>query len=681
MTQNLLARETSPYLLQHKDNPVHWRPWGPDALAEAQARHVPILLSIGYAACHWCHVMAHESFEDPATARLMNELFVNVKVDREERPDIDAIYQNALAISGEQGGWPLTMFLMPDGAPFWGGTYFPPVSRYGRPGMRDLCREMARVFAQEKDKVAAARKKLMDGLAHMARGANPSAEAILLDLDQITNIARGATRDSDPFSGGLGSAPKFPQPFVYELILRAYLRTGEKPFRDAVMLTLTHMAQGGIYDHLGGGFSRYSVDDAWLVPHFEKMLYDNAQLVDLYALTYAATGNELFKRRIEETIEFLVREMQLPSGCFAASLDADSEGHEGKFYVWSKAEIAVALTSDADRFMAAYGVSADGNWEGTNILNRLGSVDDLDAAEESRLAHCRQILLAARSRRIRPGFDDKVLTDWNGLTIHGLARAGMIMNRADWILIAAKCFETIVETMSHGDRLFHSSRQGINGAIGLAEDYANMARAALSLHQATGDPSYLDHAIRWADVMHRHFEANDLGGYYMSADDADGLIVRTRSAFDNAIPSANGTMMMVLAYLYHLTGDKYFEARALQVLNGFSGELARGRYGLAMLLNGYDLLVDPVHIFVIGPSEDALYQPMLTMILAAGIPNLVLDRRPHGDDLPRDHPAFAKIAIAGRPTAYICRNRTCSVGLTTLDDLALRLAQLKPQTR
>jgi len=680
VTQNLLADQTSPYLLQHKDNPVHWRPWGTAALDEARARNVPILLSIGYAACHWCHVMAHESFEDPVTAALMNELFVNIKVDREERPDIDAIYQNAIAVSGEQGGWPLTMFLAPNGEPFWGGTYFPPNSRYGRPGLRDLCREMARLCAQEPDKIVAARARLMDGLGRIAKGAEPGTAGLSLSMEQVDAIARLATRDSDPFCGGLGMAPKFPQPFVYEMILRAYLRTGQTAFRDALTLTLTRMAQGGIYDHLGGGFSRYSVDDEWLVPHFEKMLYDNAQLIDLYALAYAAFGTDLYRRRVEETIEFMVRDLRTASGGFAASLDADSDGHEGRYYVWAKGEVSVVLTSVAERFIQVYGVTQEGNWEGTNILNRLGFMDDLSDQEEADLSIARKLLLRARTRRTPPGFDDKILADWNGLVIHALARAAMIFHRPDWLDLARQAFAAITTSMSSCGRLYHSSRNHHMGAMGMADDYANMARAALTLHQATNDPAYLTQAIDWAEVLHAYFDAGEMGGYYMVATDAEDLIVRTRTAYDNATPAANGTMVIVLAHLYHLTNQDYFEGRALKLINAFAGELTKGRYGLASLLNGFDLLSDPVHAFVIGPPDDPHYQPMLDMIFATGLPNLILDRRLHTDDLPRQHPAFAKIAIGGRTTAYICRNRTCSIGLTNLDALAQALFNLKPKT-
>src|SRR5690348_17105124 len=389
---NRLGEETSPYLLQHKDNPVHWRPWGEAALAEARATGKPILLSVGYAACHWCHVMAHESFEEEATARVMNELFVNIKVDREERPDVDAIYMGALHELGEQGGWPLTMFLTSDAEPFWGGTYFPKEQRYGRPAFVSVLNEVARVYRDEPDKVRQNADVLKDRLkpGHHVSASAPPSEEMLADL------GRRLVQAIDPANGGIRGAPKFPQPQFFGFLWRAGLRYGFANPLEAVDLTLTHIAQGGIYDHLGGGFSRYSVDERWLVPHFEKMLYDNAQLVELLALAHARTGKPLFATRARETVAWLAREMTAPGGAFAASLDADSEGEEGKFYVWSLAQVEQALgKDDAALFARHYDVTESGNFEGHNILNRL-TREPTDAATEDRLAAMRAKLLAVR---------------------------------------------------------------------------------------------------------------------------------------------------------------------------------------------------------------------------------------------------------------------------------------------
>jgi len=677
LTRNLLDRETSPYLLQHKDNPVHWRAWGPEALAEAKTRGVPILLSVGYAACHWCHVMAHESFEDEEIASVMNELYVNIKVDREERPDIAAIYQNALALTGEQGGWPLTMFLTPEGEPFWGGTYFPPVSRYGRPSFRDLLHEIARIHRDEPEKVSGSKARLLHGLNLMARGRTTDG-LITLKPIFIFSAARFAADQTDPISGGLGQAPKFPQPFIYELVWRGFLNDGDPALAQAVMTTLTHMAQGGIYDHLGGGFSRYSVDDAWLVPHFEKMLYDNAQLIDLYAGIWSMTGRPLFARRVEETIAFLLREMITPDGGFAASLDADSEGEEGKFYVWTAAEINVLLTDQADEFREAYAVSLRGNFEGHTILNRLHRLADAEPALQSRLDAARAVLLAARSKRVRPGFDDKVLADWNGLTIHALARAGALFDRPDWTHAAVRAFEAIARTMSDGKRLYHSARNGRTGAEGMAEDYAAMARAALQLHKVTGDTAYLEQAIIWVDVLHDHFRDPDRHGYFMTADDAEGLIVRSRNVLDNAVPSANGLMMGVLAHLFHLTGNEVYRARADELVTAFTGDVAAGRYGAACFLNGFDLLTDPVHVTVIGHSDDPGRTALINCALRCGLPNLILDRRCPDETVPPTHPAYGKTLVGGASAAYLCRGETCSLPITSPQALQAALAALIP---
>ena len=413
---NRLCRETSPYLLQHQDNPVHWWAWGPEALAEAKRTGKPILLSVGYAACHWCHVMAHESFEDAETARVMNDLFVNIKVDREERPDVDAIYMAALHELGEQGGWPLTMFLTSDAEPFWGGTYFPKESRYGRPAFAQVLKEIARIYREEQGKVRQNADALKDRLAPKFEEGGPDAipgDAALADL------ARRLLQLVDPTHGGIRGAPKFPQVQFFNFLWRAGLRYGLPNPLQAVELTLAHIAQGGIYDHLGGGFARYSVDERWLVPHFEKMLYDNALLLELMTEVWRETKSPLFATRVSETVDWLLREMVTEEGGFASSLDADSEGEEGKFYVWSLAEIEEVLGACRMRVSSPkiYDVTPEGNFEGHTILNRINSLELRDAATEARLTLMRKKLLARRASRVRPGFDDKVLADWNGLMI------------------------------------------------------------------------------------------------------------------------------------------------------------------------------------------------------------------------------------------------------------------------
>ena len=509
--QNRLAQETSPYLLQHQHNPVDWWAWGPAALAEAKRSNRPILLSVGYAACHWCHVMAHESFEDDATARVMNELFVNIKVDREERPDIDQIYMAALHHLGEHGGWPLTMFLTPAGEPIWGGTYFPKTSRYGKPAFVDVLREIARLFREEPQKIETNRAALMEQLAATAR--KPG--TVTIGAAELDNAARQLGGIIDPVNGGTRGAPKFPQAALFELLWRGGLRNGEARYFAAVEITLDHICEGGIYDHLGGGFSRYSVDEQWLVPHFEKMLYDNAQLLELLAIAHRRSGKPLYRQRARETVEWLTREMTTPEGAFSASLDADSEGEEGKFYVWSLAEVMRELGSeDGEFFGRHYDVTLGGNFEGHNILNRLEPTERSEA-DEARLAGLRAKLLAARAARVRPGLDDKVLADWNGLMIAALANASLMFDEPSWLDIAARAFDFVASTMTRGDRLGHSWRQGQLKFPGLASDFAAMIRAALALYEATGKKPYLDQALAWQHALDRDY-ADAATGHLLS---------------------------------------------------------------------------------------------------------------------------------------------------------------------
>ncbi len=489
---NALAAATSPYLLQHQDNPVEWREWNEATLALARSLNRPILLSVGYAACHWCHVMAHESFENAATAAVMNRLFVNIKVDREERPDLDTVYQQALAVMGQQGGWPLTMFLTPSGEPFWGGTYFPTEPSYGRPGFVQVLEQVAELWRGGNERIASNRKAIGQALTRLA-SPEPGQP---LPAETGLAVARQMAERFDTIHGGLMGAPKFPQAPILRLIWEEARRSGDRTLRHRVLHTLARICQGGIYDHLGGGFARYSVDAYWLVPHFEKMLYDNAQLLELLASAHAATGDALFAARAEETVAWLQREM-LVEGAFASALDADSEGEEGRFYVWDAVEIDQLLGSDAPIFRLAYGVTDTGNWEGHNVLNRLHEHGLPAEGDVAVLTRCRETLLAARELRIRPGRDDKVLADWNGLMIAALARASGQLGQPDWLGLAEDAFASVLRHMSEGDRLFHSWRAGRRLPMAFLDDYAQMSRAALALFQQTGNPGYLDHARAW----------------------------------------------------------------------------------------------------------------------------------------------------------------------------------------
>ncbi len=667
---NRLAGATSPYLLQHQHNPVDWWQWGLDALAEAKRANKPILLSVGYAACHWCHVMAHESFENDDTARVMNELFVNIKVDREERPDIDQIYMQALHLLGEQGGWPLTMFLTPAGEPVWGGTYFPPDARYGRPAFTDVLREVARLFREEPQKIEQNRAALLANLAMKARPAGK----VVIGRKELDAAARQLGNMIDAINGGIRGAPKFPQPAMLEMLWRAGQRTGDTRFFEVVELSLDRMCEGGIYDHLGGGFSRYSVDEKWLVPHFEKMLYDNAQLLELLALAFQRSGKALFRQRARETVEWLTREMTTKEGAFCASLDADSEGEEGKFYVWSLGEIGHVLgVADGEFFARHYDVTENGNFEGHNILNRLRRMDRSEA-DEARLAGLRAKLLAARAKRVRPGLDDKVLADWNGLMIASLVNAGIALNEPSWLALAKRAFAFIADAMSKGDRLGHSWREGRLLFPGLASDFAAMIRAALALYEATGEQPFLDIALRWQRALDAHYADTDTGGYYLTADDAEGLVLRPHSTADDATPNPNSVAAGNLVRLAMLSGDDQWRERADRLFDGILAAAQRNLFSHVALLNSLDLRLRAMEIVTTGREYERFAQAALKLPF---LDRIVL-RAPRADALPKAHPAQAKIAAATAETsAFICVGETCSLPVASVNDIAAMAAAMR----
>jgi hypothetical protein len=658
---NLLAHETSPYLLQHKDNPVHWRPWGRAAIEEAERTGKPILLSIGYAACHWCHVMAHESFEDPATAAVMNRLFVNIKVDREERPDIDQIYMAALHALDDQGGWPLTMFLTPGGEPIWGGTYFPKESRYGRPSFVAVLEEVARLFRDEPDKIDANHRYLVERLRTARR-----ADALPLGTPLLYEAASRLLSLMDPVAGGTRGAPKFPQASLLTFLWRTGQRTGDTRYRDIVRLTLQQISSGGIYDHIGGGFCRYSVDAQWLVPHFEKMLYDNAQLIERLTYAWLETREPLFKQRVEETVEWLLREMRT-EGAFAASLDADSEGEEGRFYVWRPDEVRAALDAeDAARFGAAYDITPAGNWEGTSIPNRLGR--DFDAGEDAKLTPLRARLLDVREKRPRPGRDDKILADWNGLMIAALALAAWSFDRADWIDAARHAYAFVTRTMMRDGRLGHSWRAGRLLYPGFATDHAALAKAALALHHATQEQAYLDDAQRFAAVLSAHYGNPDPGGYFTTADDSDPLIVRPRSFHDEAVPSATSLAAETLVRLWYLTGSERYRREVDALLEKNSGAIGQNLFATTGLLSALDLRLSARQIVIVLP-EGGSAAPLLDLFRAHWREHFILSVISGENTLPVTHPAHGKAAIAGKTTAYVCRGETCSLPVTEPADL------------
>ncbi len=664
MSENRLGRETSPYLLQHKDNPVHWWAWGPEALAESKSTGKPILLSVGYAACHWCHVMAHESFEDDATAAVMNELFVNIKVDREERPDIDAIYMSALHALGEHGGWPLTMFLDSEARPVWGGTYFPKDNRYGRPAFTDVLRRVSNIFTEEPDKVAENARLLTERLQTPAGGSGIAA----VDDGLLKELTQKMVSAIDPVHGGIKGAPKFPQFNFFWLLWRGGIRYDDAPSREAVVLTLANICQGGIYDHLGGGFSRYSTDERWLAPHFEKMLYDNALLIELLTEVQRENKSPLFEARIAETVTWLEREMIAEGGGFAASLDADSEGVEGKFYVWTLPEILSVLgPEDGPVFAKAYDVTAEGNWEDHTILNRLARLELGSPEEEEHLAQMRAKLLKVRSTRVRPGWDDKVLADWNGLMIAALSRAAMIFEQPGWLQLATRAFDFVATRMVEDGRLAHAHRAGQNKAPATASDYANMIWAALRLYEATSAPRYVEQAIAWTDVLDRHYWVADGGGYATSADDTKDVIVRMRPGSDDAMPNANPIMISNLTVLGGLTGESRYTERAAATLASFGGDIGRNIVAHTGLLAAAIDLIAPQQVVVAGLDLEG-GQALMEVIRSTSLPGafqIGLDAQAS--------PKFAalrdKQPVNRSGTAYVCLGPQCSAPLNEASDL------------
>ena len=608
--------------------------------------------------------MAHESFEDDTTAALMNQLFVNIKVDREERPDIDAIYMKSLHALGEQGGWPLTMFLDSDARPFWGGTYFPPTSRYGRPGFCDVLREVARIYAQEPDKVSHNAGLLIGALQEKSE----RPDARILGDDELADLTQRMLRAVDARSGGLAGAPKFPQWNFFWLLWRGAMRFDNAQAKDAVELTLTHICQGGIYDHLGGGFARYSVDAQWLVPHFEKMLYDNALLVDLMCEAYRETANPLFAARIEETIDWISREMIAEGGGFAASLDADSEGEEGKFYVWTRREVEEVLGApDAQVFCEVYDVTESGNWEGHTILNRLHHLTLRAESEEQALAEMRAKLLSRRAVRVRPGWDDKVLADWNGLAIAAITHAANVFDRADWLAMARTAFQFVATHMESDGRLMHSWRLGKLSAPATSSDYANMIWGALRLYQATNDATYLETAKRWSDVLDRHFWLPE-GGYALSADDTPDVIIRMRGAHDDATPNSNAVMLSNLVALSLLTGSGTYMQRALAVRAAFAADVVAAPMGHSGLLaNSLDLNA-PQHVVVVSPDTPVvpgvLHRSMFAVSLPGAVQQWLADAH-----MPTTGPLAGKKAIGGKETAYACIGPQCSLPIADAEPL------------
>jgi len=667
---NRLAGETSPYLLQHANNPVDWWPWSADALARAKLTDRPIFLSIGYAACHWCHVMERESFEDEATAAYLNEHFVPIKVDREERPDLDQVYMSAVQAMTGGGGWPMSVFLTPDGKPFYGGTYFPDEPRHGMPSFHQVLEGVRRAYSEQRAEVEQAGVRLVSALVEQGRLPAGGAPPTTTVLDAATAAIEGSF---DPRNGGWGEAPKFPQPMTIEYLLRRHLATGDPRPLAVARRSLDAMADGGIRDQLGGGFHRYATDAIWLVPHFEQMLYDNAQLARVYVHAWQVTGDERYREVAEDTLDYVLRELTTGDGAFAASQDADTDGVEGATFTWTAAEIREVLGEDAPAFTAAFGVTDDGNWEGVSILSRVLPRGDEEA--EARLARARTALLERRGARPQPARDDKVLAAWNGLAIAALADAGRLPSGDRYVVAAVRAADAVLAGLLAGDgRLRRSWKDARATGDGVLEDYADLADGLLALYEATFDERWFGVAAGLADQILDRF-ADPGGGFFDTATDHEPLITRPRDLQDNAVPAGGSMATLVLLRLAALTGDGRYRSAAERALGTVGGFLARYPTAFANWLSAADFALAPVvEIAVVGEPGSADMDRLLAPVREGYRPNQVLavTAEPVTSTIPL---LGGRFALHGRPTAFVCRNFACRQPVDEPEALAALLLE------
>ncbi len=670
---NRLAQETSPYLRQHRDNPVDWYPWGEDAFARARTEDKPVMLSVGYSACHWCHVMAHESFEDHATAAVLNELFVNVKVDREERPDVDAIYMAATQATTGHGGWPMTVFMTPDGQPFYCGTYFPKAPRHGMPAFLDVCRAIDDAWRNRRDELVEQAGRLVDAidrdelLGDGASASRPPADEGLAARALDAGYTALRQRHDDQF-GGFGRAPKFPQPANVALLLRAYARNRSAVTLAMVTTTLDAMASGGMYDHLGGGFARYSVDGVWLVPHFEKMLYDQAQLIGLYTHAWQLTGEPRYCQVVEETVAYLLRDLRHDDGGFFAAEDADSEGEEGLFYTWTPAEMRGVLGADADTAMEWYGVTTEGNFEGRSILNRIPRRGEWARPPEIEALRAR--LFEARATRVRPGLDDKVLTEWNALALAALADAAAAFERADWLDATREAAEFLLSSLRRPDGRWLRSWQADGGArhLAYAADHAALVDAFTRLAEATGEARWLAAAVDTAQSMLGLFWDDDGGGLFTSGHDAEALVTRPKDVLDDATPSANSTAAVALLRLGALTGVDRFTQRAGEIITRSLPAAAEHPLAFTHLLAAVDLDVHGITEVVVTGDRPDLVGALQTRY----VPDVVLA---WGERVP-DSPLWQGRDESGADgRAYVCHHYVCEAPVTSPEVLVAALTR------
>jgi uncharacterized protein len=674
---NRLIDETSPYLLQHAHNPVDWYAWGEEALKRAKQEDKPILLSIGYSACHWCHVMEHESFEDEETARLMNEHFVNIKVDREERPDLDQIYMTSVQMMTGHGGWPLTVFLTPDLVPFYGGTYFPPEDRYNMPGFPRVLISVAQAYRSRPEEI---KQTAWSILSELRRTNLTSESKEVLTTSVLDSAYRGISRTFDPTHGGFGNAPKFPAPMVLEFLLRTYTRTGETTVLNMVTTSCRKMAEGGLYDQIGGGFHRYSTDAQWLVPHFEKMLYDNAQLSLLYAHLYQVTNDDHFRQIAESTLDYVIREMKDDEGGFYSTQDADSEGVEGKFFVWSEQEIKEILgETDGELFCAIYGVTHEGNFEEKNILHVARDMEDVARHAgvpvyylENLLDRAKQELFQAREKRIKPGRDEKILTAWNGMMMASFAECSAIFNRPDYREVAIRNAQFLLSKLEKEGLLLRTYKDGQSKLNAYLEDYSYLADGLIKLYEVTGDLRWLQEATRITDKMVEEFWDSQEGGFFYTGKSHENLIVRNKDFFDNATPSGNSVAAELLLRLSVLTGNEEYRRYAINILRLVHEMVTKYPSAFGRTLCAIDFyLSTPLEIAVVGNyGADEIFAEVWKNYL----PNKVIALSADAVNESTVPLLKGRTAIGGAATVYLCENYSCQMPVTTAGELSDQLA-------
>ena len=660
MTKNLLNKETSPYLLQHKDNPVNWYPWSEEAFKKAKSENKPVLLSVGYAACHWCHVMAHESFEDEETAKLMNREFINIKLDREERPDLDSIYQNALALLGQQGGWPLTMFLSSNKKPFWGGTYFPKEPKYGMPAFKDVLTSIAKSYASDQDAIIKNQTLIFKALSKLDTS-NP----IETNIEKfIVAAENNIIENCDLRHGGLNGAPKFPQLFIYDFLLNLYQQDQDEKKLNIITSTLDNICSGGIFDHVAGGISRYSVDELWLVPHFEKMLYDNGQLLLLLNKFYITTHQSAYKQKAEQIANWIISEMQDKDGGYYAALDADSEGVEGKFYIWSYVELKNILKDDLKFFCSIFNVTEEGNWEGNIVLSRYKQLH-INEEEEARVQLLLDKLAQYRKKRIKPQLDDKILVDWNGLTIEAMAYTGKVLNNNKYLKSAERAFSFIFDKMFVQNKLYHSNCMGINKHLGMLDDYVHLTKAALMLYETTSKYYYLEQSILLTKCILDYF-FNKSGGFYTNSDDQKDVILKNIQYFDNVTPNSNAVLLSIFSKISLVTSDKKYVQLYEDLIGKISKKISNQYLGSTSFLKNYNLIKTAKLLIIAGKNKDQneiIYQRIYEHYLD-NIMIIIIDKK---SELDVKFSFYKDINVEDQTLIYICKDNTCSLPFTDVN--------------